>query len=492
MLAFAAGQQDHRQFGGVGILVRPSLSPFRHIIFHPLHPVRISSLNLWMRRDCVWWSHWLAAAQRVTITTQLNPCGAIILVALDEQFHHKGAKARSRRHCGSEAAQSEKSLARRIIDVASPRRRDTSISSPNSCVKFSNQQSVSNSFASFCRCGENRFRFIDHRPLIFKRSADAYGNTLIFTGPGPDGLWFTDDDVQSDYGANEIIYCGYRFDPESQLYYVRNRTYNPVLGRWIQRDPIGYSGGINLYGYGESSPAGNVDAMGAVVSGVAHDSLTLGDEKWVFGPPVYDIGWIQKVPGETMLNLVANPSPPPVLFQGSYARHLKHRPMYVPTLGAWESSKEYRDVLYVQLTVVCCKNKVVRAIPSESQYVGYTPLPFGRFLQGEGSLKRGRVCVATDKKSVSVSPVAKFHVAPIENAGYALTHWGQLLPWAWARISYTLGCDGKYSVTFHGSWVPSADIYVSGHKVAGYSMLGHRAGITQFLQAGYGNMAPGY
>ena len=120
MLAFAAGQQDHRQFGGVGILVRPSLSPFRHIIFHPLHPVRISSLNLWMRRDCVWWSHWLAAAQRVTITTQLNPCGAIILVALEEQFHHKGAKARSRRHCGSEAAQSEKSLARRIADVASP------------------------------------------------------------------------------------------------------------------------------------------------------------------------------------------------------------------------------------------------------------------------------------------------------------------------------------------------------------------------------------
>ncbi len=184
------------------------------------------------------------------------------MVALDEQFHHKGAKARSRRHCGSEAAQSEKSLARRIIDVASPRRRDTSISSPNSCVKFSNQQSVSNSFASFCRCGENRFRFIDHRPLIFKRSADAYGNTLIFTGPGPDGLWFTDDDVQSVYGANEIIYCGYRFDAETQLYYVRNRTYSPVLGRWIQRDPIGYSGGINLYAYVESSPVGKVDANG--------------------------------------------------------------------------------------------------------------------------------------------------------------------------------------------------------------------------------------
>ena len=91
---------------------------------------------------------------------------------------------------------------------------------------------------------------------------DAYGNTLIFTAPGADGVWFTDDDVQSDYGANEIIYCGYRFDPESQLYYVRNRTYNAVLGRWIQRDPIGYAGGINLYEYVGSGPAGAADPWG--------------------------------------------------------------------------------------------------------------------------------------------------------------------------------------------------------------------------------------
>ncbi len=98
--------------------------------------------------------------------------------------------------------------------------------------------------------------------IVEAYDCEAYGNTLIFTGHGPDGLWFTDDDVQSRYGANEIIFCGYRFDPEAQLYYVRNRTYNPALGRWIQRDPIGYDGGINLYGYVESSPVGNVDASG--------------------------------------------------------------------------------------------------------------------------------------------------------------------------------------------------------------------------------------
>ena len=62
--------------------------------------------------------------------------------------------------------------------------------------------------------------------------------------------------------ANERNYCGYRSDPESQLYDVRNRTYNPALGRWIQRDPIGYQGGINLYEYVGGGAAGGSDSTG--------------------------------------------------------------------------------------------------------------------------------------------------------------------------------------------------------------------------------------
>jgi RHS repeat-associated protein len=93
---------------------------------------------------------------------------------------------------------------------------------------------------------------------------DAYGNTLIFTGPGADGTWFTDDDVQSSYGANEIIYCGYRYDPESETYYVRNRYYAPTLGRWLTRDPIGLAGGTNLYEYVGGVAVGAADPNGEV------------------------------------------------------------------------------------------------------------------------------------------------------------------------------------------------------------------------------------
>ena len=98
--------------------------------------------------------------------------------------------------------------------------------------------------------------------IVEAYDTDAYGNTLIFTGPGADGVWFTDDDVQSNYGANEIIYCGYRYDPEGPGYYVRNRNYIPFLGRWLQRDPIGYGTGLNLYQFVMGNPASNIDFTG--------------------------------------------------------------------------------------------------------------------------------------------------------------------------------------------------------------------------------------
>ena len=111
---------------------------------------------------------------------------------------------------------------------------------------------------------------------------DAYGNTLIFTGPGTDGIWFTDDDVQSSYGANDIIYCGYPDnkrvstdigtglnDPETELYHVRNRTYSPVLGRWLQRDPIGYVDGASLYEYVGGRAEADTDPDGKAPGGTA-------------------------------------------------------------------------------------------------------------------------------------------------------------------------------------------------------------------------------
>ena len=49
--------------------------------------------------------------------------------------------------------------------------------------------------------------------------------------------------------GNRVGYCGYRFAPETEMYLARNRWNSPPLGRWIQRDPLGYVDGMALYEY---------------------------------------------------------------------------------------------------------------------------------------------------------------------------------------------------------------------------------------------------
>lgn len=39
------------------------------------------------------------------------------------------------------------------------------------------------------------------------------------------------------------------FDAETGLYYYGYRYFEPVTGTWLSRDPLGESGGLNLYGF---------------------------------------------------------------------------------------------------------------------------------------------------------------------------------------------------------------------------------------------------
>ena len=86
---------------------------------------------------------------------------------------------------------------------------------------------------------------------------DAYGKATIYEAD------WSDEVDWDDSKKNEILYCGYRYDPESNMYQVRNRYYHPTLGRWAQRDPGGYVDGMNLYEYVRSSPVGYVDPDGS-------------------------------------------------------------------------------------------------------------------------------------------------------------------------------------------------------------------------------------
>ncbi len=68
-------------------------------------------------------------------------------------------------------------------------------------------------------------------------------------------------DVAGELG-NLPLYGGYWWDAALELYHVRHRVYDPRLGRWLQRDPLGYAAGSNLYSYVMNQPGRFVDPLG--------------------------------------------------------------------------------------------------------------------------------------------------------------------------------------------------------------------------------------
>ncbi len=60
---------------------------------------------------------------------------------------------------------------------------------------------------------------------------------------------------------NRFGFAGEQYDPAANLYYLRARFYNPVIGRFIQEDTY-YGDGLNLYTYCHNNPVGYVDPSG--------------------------------------------------------------------------------------------------------------------------------------------------------------------------------------------------------------------------------------
>ncbi len=100
---------------------------------------------------------------------------------------------------------------------------------------------------------------------------DAMGSTVAVTQGGDSGA--ADTYTYSDYGAPQsgswsaYQYAGYRYDSETGLYYVKARYYSPNLGRFLQSDPVGFRGGMNLYAYVGNDPINLIDPMGMTPDG---------------------------------------------------------------------------------------------------------------------------------------------------------------------------------------------------------------------------------
>jgi len=92
-------------------------------------------------------------------------------------------------------------------------------------------------------------------------SYDAYGAVTVTVPPFVTSVinpWGTPHSAL----GNPWMFTGRQLDEETGLYYYRARYYDTFKGRFLQRDPLDYRGGINLYEYVSDRPTARADAFG--------------------------------------------------------------------------------------------------------------------------------------------------------------------------------------------------------------------------------------
>lgn len=83
-------------------------------------------------------------------------------------------------------------------------------------------------------------------------NTEPFGNSLPNDDPDGDGQPFVFDPR----------FPGQFFDRETSLAYNYYRDYDPSMGRYVQSDPIGLRGGINLFTYARGAPLSLIDPLG--------------------------------------------------------------------------------------------------------------------------------------------------------------------------------------------------------------------------------------
>lgn len=84
--------------------------------------------------------------------------------------------------------------------------------------------------------------------VVQRLDYDAFGQTRLDTNPG----------------FQPFGYAGGLVDEHTDLVHFGARDYDPALGRWTARDPVGFGGGANHYAYVGNEPHQQHRPLGAL------------------------------------------------------------------------------------------------------------------------------------------------------------------------------------------------------------------------------------
>jgi RHS repeat-associated protein len=155
--------------------------------------------------------------------------------------------------------------------------------------------------------------------------ADERGSVMALTGSTgavSNINRYNEYGVPASGNTGRFQYTGQAWLTEAGAYYYRARTYLPQLGRFLQPDPIGYAGGLNLYGYVGADPINLLDPLGLMDCPLYREVGTYMNSgpTWTKGEKAFD----RTVRGECPFNLSTASTFSDVSFSGQESTGAGH------------------------------------------------------------------------------------------------------------------------------------------------------------------------